>query len=227
MWNNKLKALTLSYDDGVMQDKRLVKILNKYGIKCTFNINSGMLYHEVWKCKGIDVVRMNINECREAFKGHEIAAHGLTHPNLCELQGYQLERQIFGDKVLLEELFHTKINGMAYPGGFYDDNVKEILKKAEIKYCRTVNETQAFDICDDLLEFNATCHHNNPNLIELAEKFIELKPEKPQLFYLWGHSYEFDVNDNWEIIEKFCETVSGNDDIYYCTNDEALKPFYI
>ena len=37
-----MKALTFSYDDGVTQDKRLIKILNKYGLKCTFNINSGL-----------------------------------------------------------------------------------------------------------------------------------------------------------------------------------------
>ena len=36
----KQKALTLSYDDGVQQDIRFIEILDKYGIKCTFNINS-------------------------------------------------------------------------------------------------------------------------------------------------------------------------------------------
>lgn len=40
--DGKKKALTLSYDDGVEQDRRLVEILNRYGIKATFNINSGV-----------------------------------------------------------------------------------------------------------------------------------------------------------------------------------------
>ena len=35
------KALTFSYDDGVEQDIRLVEILDKYGMKGTFNLNSG------------------------------------------------------------------------------------------------------------------------------------------------------------------------------------------
>ena len=38
----KHKVLTLSYDDGKVQDRRLVKIFNKYGIKATFNLNSGL-----------------------------------------------------------------------------------------------------------------------------------------------------------------------------------------
>lgn len=38
----KLKAVTLSYDDGVRQDKRLISIMQKYGLKGTFNINAGI-----------------------------------------------------------------------------------------------------------------------------------------------------------------------------------------
>lgn len=38
----RAKALTLSYDDGVQQDHRLISILNRHGLKCTFNINSGL-----------------------------------------------------------------------------------------------------------------------------------------------------------------------------------------
>ncbi len=37
------KILTLSFDDGITQDERFIEILNKYAIKCTFNINSSLL----------------------------------------------------------------------------------------------------------------------------------------------------------------------------------------
>ena len=43
MWNNKKKAITFSFDDGVTQDIRLIEILNRYGLKGTFNINSCLL----------------------------------------------------------------------------------------------------------------------------------------------------------------------------------------
>ena len=36
----KRKVLTLSYDDGVEQDIRLVEIMKKHGLKGTFNINT-------------------------------------------------------------------------------------------------------------------------------------------------------------------------------------------
>ena len=37
------KIFTLSFDDGVKQDKKLIEILDRYNIKCTFNINYGLL----------------------------------------------------------------------------------------------------------------------------------------------------------------------------------------
>lgn len=226
MWEHKLKAVTLSYDDGVMQDKRLVEILNQYHMKCTFNLNGGMLYHEcVWETGGVSVVRMTPDECMETYHGHEIAAHSLTHPDLCGLNDNELERQVLGDKKLLEYLFKSRVSGMAYPGGGYDERVKKVIENAGISYCRTVNQTEHFDIPTDFMEVNPTCHHKNPNLLTLAEEFVSLKPDKPQLFYLWGHSYEFDVDNHWDVIEEFCRIISGKDDIYYCTNVEAMLPF--
>jgi hypothetical protein len=63
--------------------------------------------------------------------------------------------------------------------------------------------------------------------MELGEKFIDMKlrdgSSTPKLFYLWGHSYEFDVDDNWDVIEKFCAFISGRDDIWYATNMEIFE----
>lgn len=36
------KALTFSYDDGIEQDRKLVEIFNRYGMKATFNLNTGI-----------------------------------------------------------------------------------------------------------------------------------------------------------------------------------------
>ena len=38
-----MKYLTFSFDDGITQDKRMIELLNKYGLKCTFNLNSSLL----------------------------------------------------------------------------------------------------------------------------------------------------------------------------------------
>ena len=52
-----------------------------------------------------------------------------------------------------------------------------------------------------------------------------MKPEKPQIFYIWGHSYEQDFrSDYWVKLEEFFQLISGHDDIFYGTNREVLLP---
>ena len=38
----KRKAFTLSYDDGIEQDRRLVRMMNERKVRGTFNLNSGL-----------------------------------------------------------------------------------------------------------------------------------------------------------------------------------------
>lgn len=59
-------------------------------------------------------------------------------------------------------------------------------------------------------------------MFELGKQFLELKADKPQIFYVCGHAYEFDVHREWKRFEEFLEMMSGCDDICYCTNSEAL-----
>jgi hypothetical protein len=211
------KALTLSYDDGVIEDIRLMEILDKHGLKCTFNINSGRFAPE-----GTNTRRMTKSQATELYtnSGHEVAVHGTMHPWLETLPTAAVVLDVINDRKLLEEQFGTIVRGMAYPYGTYNDSVVEALRACGIVYSRTVKATEKFDIPTDWLRMPATCHHNNPRLMELAKKFAESAPRRPQLFYLWGHSYEFDDNNNWNVIEEFAEYMGNRDDIWYATNIE-------
>jgi hypothetical protein len=111
---------------------------------------------------------------------------------------------------------------MAYPYGTFNDLVVEAVRETKLRYARGVQSTMSFDIPQDLLRFQPTIHHRESGLMELAEAFIKLQPSKPQVFYLWGHSYEFDVDNNWQVIEDFCRLMAGREDIFYATNAEAL-----
>ena len=113
---------------------------------------------------------------------------------------------------------------MAYPYGTYNDQVVDILKSCGIVYARTVISTEKFSVPTDWLRMPATCHHNNPRLMELAKTFADTTySNSPKLFYLWGHSYEFDQNDNWNVIEDFASYMGGREDIWYATNIEVYE----
>lgn len=220
--NGKMKALTLSYDDGVIQDKRLTEILASGGIKCTFNISSGRYLPE--GTKRLKEYRMSLSECKEAYKEgiHEIAVHSFTHPNLTDLDDSGIVYEITEDRRAIERDYNCIAKGMAYPFSAYNSRVEEVLAKCGIVYARTTKSTEYFELPEKWLEWHPTCHHNNPRLMELAKLFCEEKNRhgRAELFYLWGHSYEFDINNNWKVIEEFAEYAGGREDIWYATNGE-------
>ena len=236
-WNmrfpfGKPKALTFSYDDGVYQDLRLISIFNQYGLKGTFNLNSGNFGQTPGDRKS---GRMTRDDVFSAFKnsGHEVAVHAFSHPHLEQLPNDQATKEILTDRANLEELFHTIVCGGAYPFGSYSDDVVEILRHCGIKYFRTTKSTGRFDVPVDWLRMPATCHHKEANLFDLAKQFTTDSPDQqegwrrePWLFYVWGHSYEFDQNtenNNWSRIERFSELVSRKEDVWYATNIEIYE----
>ena len=211
------KALTLSYDDGVIHDIRLIEIMNKNGIKGAFHVNAGLFAKEPTNH------RMTVEQAFEAYAngGHEISLHSYSHPFLDALPEATASLEVLRDKQEIEQLTGTVVRGMSYPMGKYNQNVLDILKNAGIAYCRTTISTKKFDIPQNWLALDPTCHHKDPELMTLAKTFVEKDVKyKPMLFYLWGHSYEFDRAKNWNVIEEFCEYVGGRDDVWYPTSIE-------
>ena len=41
--------------------------------------------------------------------------------------------------------------------------------------------------------------------------------------YVWGHTYEFDNDNNWELIEELFEKATKEDDIWFATNMEIYE----
>ncbi len=212
----KHKALTLSYDDGRTADRRLVGIMNRHGIKGTFHINSGLL--------GTND-RLTKEESLELYAGHEVSAHTVTHPTIARCSKEQLVYEITEDRKQLEQIFGYTVRGMSYPNGSFNRQIKEMLPFLGIEYARVVESTKTFAIPDDWLEWKPSCHHKH-DLMGMAETFVGLhKQQYLYLMYVWGHSYEFDTDNNWEVIEQFCEYAGGRDDIWYATNMEIYDYF--
>ena len=221
--DGKDKALTLSYDDGPVFDKQLIEIMDKYGLKGTFNINTGLYYPENEKREKYDG-RMKLSEAKELYinSGHEVAVHTLTHPFLEELDYSEVIYEIMEDRKNIERDYKTVARGMAYPFGTYSASTVDILKMCGIEYSRTTKSSHNFKLPENWLLLNPTCHHNDPDLMDLAKNFAENKSSwnVPRMFFLWGHSFEFARRDNWNIIEDFARYIGGKNDIWYATNIE-------
>ena len=230
MFQGKMKAVTFSYDDGVTQDQRLIRLFDKYGLKCTFNLNSGLLGKPgslIREDVTVAHVKPRACEVRAIYAGHEIAAHTLTHPALSSLSDEDVVREVEEDRLALSELAGYEVVGMAYPGGTHvmNEHVADLIRtRTGIRYARTTTSTHSFDLQSDLIIFNPTVYHHVEwdALFELGERFVSLKPDKPQIYYIWSHAYEFDIHGDWERFEEFCRLISGHGDIFYGTNREVL-----
>lgn len=183
----KFKVLTFSYDDGKIEDRRLVKLFNKFNLKATFNLNTGIID---------PAIRIPQEEWPVLYKGHDIAVHTFTHPTMNRLNDYNALREILDDKDNLEKIFKRPIYGLAYPNGSYDNRIVDIAKSVGIKYARVTNDKYAatkaaeayaanadgpmligdengFSMPEDYMCWVPTCHHNH-NLIDFGKKFMAL-----------------------------------------------------
>lgn len=218
--NGKAKALTMSYDDGKVEDIRLVEIFNKYGIKGTFNLNYGIMISDQ---TGQKHPRIPKEKIADLYAGHEIATHTMTHPTIARCPMTEVAEEILEDRKGLEEITNSVIRGHAYPNGSYNKEIESLFRHLGIAYARVTETTGEFELPDNPMEWKATCHHDDPKLMEYAKFFADFsKDQYLKLMYVWGHSYEFADNDNWEVIEEFCKLMGGRDDIWYATNIEII-----
>jgi len=219
----KSKALILSFDDGMVADRKLVKLMNDYGLVGTFHLNSNKLDTKDYLTK---------DEIKTLYKGHEVSCHTANHPSLTSLSKIDVIYEVLEDRKDLERLMGYPVRGMSYPFGNTNDFVIEAISGLGIEYARTVGDTYNFSMPTDFLKWQPTIHlfektnyipNDTANDRKELGQFYQLttdflKANSLALFYVWGHSWEYEGPGNkWAEVDKFFKMVSNNPDIYYTT----------
>ncbi len=226
----KPKALTFSYDDGCPQDLRLSDVLTAHGMKGTFNFNSDA-------CRGSAALPKEKVEEYFLDRGHEIAVHGALHRAEGAQRPIEGIQDVLTCRLELEKRYNRIIRGMAYPdsgirrmtNGATYENIKGYLSDLDIAYARTLGtDNDKFELPADWHAWMPSAHHKNPDILKYVDAFAAINMATtyyhairyPRLLYIWGHAYEFDQDNNWDLIETICEKLENKDDIWYATNIE-------
>jgi peptidoglycan/xylan/chitin deacetylase (PgdA/CDA1 family) len=220
---SKRIAVTTSFDDGHTFDRRIVAAFNEWGLKGTFNLNSGTLGRTGTPPPDGAREHLDASEIASVFAGHEVAIHTVTHPHLHRLDASQIAREVLDDRRALEDLVGYPVRGMAYPFGSYNQQVADLLRNLGIVYSRTCEN---FDNCfppKDPLAWGSTGHQyaTNPTVPErFAQKYEN--PRYSGVFFIWGHGFEFHDRNDWDGLERIFKPISGKPDCWYCTNIELF-----
>jgi peptidoglycan-N-acetylglucosamine deacetylase len=198
----KMKILQ-SWDDGIIDDVRLVELLRKYNATATFNLNIGLNENERvlgWNHRGQkDVWRLGRKEMPELYEGFEIAGHSMTHPRLTQCSDDQIQSEIYESRKILQDMFNQSITGFCYPFGDFDEKLKDILKDAGYTHARGIERADNVFPPKDPFEFNPHCHFKDENFYSIYEN---AKKEGSEYFFFWGHSYEFFNENMWSEFEQ-------------------------
>lgn len=241
-----MKYFTVSFDDGLEQDKEIIRLMNRYGIKGTFNLNAGVFGLKGYIKRignigfkdtearekflfwdGVEHYRIPEDEIAQVYEGQEIASHGYCHENMRRL-GYEgTKDSVFKDKTRLSEIAGYEVKGFAYPYDMTGPDVKRALKDLGIVYGRRVGNTHRFTVDSDLLSYIPTTAVTDSQVDKVLEDFIRADgSEKDLLFYMWGHGYEMDYGNDlcsFKHLERIFDRISGVDGIKFVTNLEAFS----
>ena len=225
----KLKALSFSYDDGVIEDRDLIKIFDRYNIKATFNVSIGKALKKPERF-------IQSAEIKTLYKNHEVASHGYLHRTMILLKDHSLKEEIASNQEAIAKILGNPPPGFAYPYGRHTSSkaptrIYEALAKHKLVYARTCKMADSFDLPQNFLQWHPYCHHNRAKGV--AKKFLDYKAEKMSVLIIWGHSYEFAARvdkktgkkraENWKLIDNLCKELAHKPEIWYATmGDIAL-----
>lgn len=229
------KFFTLSFDDGITQDLKIIEILQKYDVKCvSFNINTG-LYGANWEWVGVAIGDTSIPHLRFTeeelktgiYDGYDVLVHTLNHPSLknYDKRASQIKKEVGKDADNIEKLTGIRPVGMAWPGGdaeYTDTTIELVLANTDIRFARGTTSTYNFELPEYFMKWMPTCSATDPNCLTLAQRFIDAECTEDMLFYVWGHGYELDINNGagYETFEQLVKMMSEAEDVYLVTNTQ-------
>ena len=219
-----MKIVSLSFDDGTIYDLRFIELLNKYGLNATLNLNSG-LKDFVWYFKDRPIIRLDLEQIKDAYKGHEVASHSLDHPYFSSLSTEETIRQVKEDVQNLSKIFERDVVGFAFP--FHDqteENIKVVSENVDLRYIRYSFFADNY-LPRDRYHIPLNALYDDENIYEKLSAFKN-NDLTNSLFVIAGHSYEFEMKNHWEKIENLLKYLKNDEEITVLPLKDAVEVLF-
>ena len=230
-------VVTTSWDDGHRLDVRLARLLKKYGLEGTFYISPK---NQEFASRDL----LKPSQVRTLSRSFEIGAHTMTHPRLTKISDDSAYHEILDSKQYLERLTGRDIVSFCYPGGRYRKRHLAMVRRAGLKYARTVRR-HSFSLKGSLFEASTTINTYNhiQDLWKIA-RFAKFNPARTiryfqwdnlakamfdgvlvsgGIYHLWGHSWEIDARQDWQRLEEVFKYIAHRAEVRYTTNGELVE----
>ena len=214
------------WDDGVLNDLRLVELLRKYNAKATFNLNPAL--HEksrrkvdgTYKFKGVYVAgKLSLDELTDVYEGFQVASHTMHHKNAGQVPDEEFMADAIDARKYLEDRFQRECRGFAWPCGRYTPETMKLMHEAGFAYGRTTQNTDTVIPCEDTMALHSSCHFLNPDFWTIFEKAKETG-----VFYFWGHSYQMmDEKKLWQETEEKLKRLDADPDVVWVDVIDLVK----
>ncbi len=216
------KIFLLSFDDGCIWDGKLINLLDKYHMKATFNLNSG-LEDFVWYLEDFPVYRQKLSESVDIYKGHEVASHTMHHPWLDSLSDAHLTEEVREDCDIIKYIFHLDEIGFAVPFTACGEREIQIIQN-HVTYIRLSQETDSFVLPTDPYHIPVHAMYNQPDVRERIAAFAQ-NTLSDSVFVLAGHSYELEAYDDWDYMEELLAYIKDFE-FEHMTTMEFVRRYY-
>ena len=214
-----MKYFIFAIDDGTIYDKKVIAIFNKYNIRATFNLNSG-LEDFVWYKDWLEVRRLKLNDNKNIYDGHEVASHSLTHPFLTSLSDEDVYREVKEDIDNLRNIFNRDIKTFSFPFDGYDERTINIIKSLGITHIILPAIDDSFLYPVDTYHIKVTSWNVDDALYKV-KRFIE--DTQAEVFIYLSHSYDYEYDNSYDKLEELCKIVTTQKDIKIITMSELSK----
>lgn len=220
-----MRYVVLTFDDGTIYDQRFIELLNKYNIPCSFNLNAGLDDFIWYFDNDKPIQRLKLDQVKDLYINHEVCSHSFTHPYFIDLNENQIIEQVNKDIQRLEKIFNREITTFAFPFTEWNDEIINIIiEKTKIKNIRISKISDDY-LPQDRFHIHLNAFYDDYDIYKKLEEYSKNNLEN-SLFTIVGHSYEFEVKNDWDKIENLLKYLSSNKDIIVTTLEEAINNIY-